>query len=159
MRWIQQVIIHLLRLIMQERLSEGGDGHVNKMHELFQNLLALAIEMKPEFFMCGTMLTILSSNWCISYYVRGEGRESINKRVCASKNNFRIYKSRKNQDDDNEASASKLIRWHWMVTEDTDYKDGKKMFTCFHCNENGHINEIIQITVEKSEITICTRPI
>jgi len=54
--------VHLLRLIMQERLSEGGDGHVNKMHELFQNLLALAIEMKPEFFMCGTMLTILSSN-------------------------------------------------------------------------------------------------
>ena len=44
--------VRLLRLIMQERLSEGcAEGHVNKMHELFLKLLTLDIEIKPEFFM------------------------------------------------------------------------------------------------------------
>jgi len=44
--------VHLLRLIMQERLSEGcAEGYVNKMHELFLKLLILDIEIKPEFFM------------------------------------------------------------------------------------------------------------
>lgn len=57
--------VHLLRLIMKEKLNEGDDAevHVNKMHELFQKLLALGTELKPEFFMCGTLLATLPSSY------------------------------------------------------------------------------------------------
>jgi len=50
------------------------------------------------------------------------------------------YKRKKNRDDDNKASAFKVNTMRsGDGTGDTDYKDGKKMFTCFHCNKNGHI--------------------
>lgn len=43
--------VHLLRLIMKERLEEGGDAeaHISRMTELFQKLMALGTELKPEF--------------------------------------------------------------------------------------------------------------
>jgi len=80
------------------RESESGDAevHVNKMHELFQKLLALGTEIKPEFFMYGTLLAILlpsSYDALVTTLLEGkdvrEGK-SINKRVYASKNNFKI---------------------------------------------------------------------
>ena len=50
------------------------------------------------------------------------------------------YKRRKNRDDDNKTSAFKVNTMKsGGGTGDTDYKDSKKMFTCFHCNKNGHI--------------------
>lgn len=57
--------VRVLRTIMKQRADESSDveAHVNYMNELFQKLLALGDELKPEFFMCATLLGSLPSSY------------------------------------------------------------------------------------------------
>lgn len=57
--------VFILRTIMRQRLEEGGDleVHVNKMNELFQRLLALGDEIKPDFFMSATLMGSLPDSY------------------------------------------------------------------------------------------------
>lgn len=50
---------------MRQRVDENSDmeAHVNRMNELFQQLLALGDELNPEFIMSATLLGSLPSSY------------------------------------------------------------------------------------------------
>lgn len=50
--------VSILRKLMTKRLEKNGDAkvHVNEVNELFQKLLALSEEFKPEFILSATLI-------------------------------------------------------------------------------------------------------
>lgn len=57
--------VFLMRSIMQQKASESDniEQHVSKMKDLFQRLLALGEEIKPDFFMAATLMGSLPDSY------------------------------------------------------------------------------------------------
>lgn len=57
--------VYILRQIMRLRLDEGGniEDHLRNLNELFQKLMALGQDIKPDFFKCATLLGSLPPSY------------------------------------------------------------------------------------------------
>lgn len=123
--------VRILRKIMKERLNEGDDAeaHVNRMNGLFQKLMAFGSDLKPEFFMCGTLLATLPSSYD-GLVTAMEAREE-DKLACAYERSKIIeeYKRRQERDETNSDAAALKVY---------DKREPYK-FHCFYCKEDGHI--------------------
>lgn len=124
--------VRLLRLIMKEHLEEGGDAeaHVNRMNELFQKLLALGTELKPEFFMCATLLATLPSSYDpLVTALEARNEIELTSPYVRSKI-IEEYKRRKERDSS--ASDTTALKVNSNLNR-------SKEFHCFFCKEEGHI--------------------
>lgn len=123
--------VHLLQMIMRERLEIGGDAeaHVNRIHELFQKLMSLGAELKPEFIMCGTMLASLDSSYdALVTALETKEEKDLTSSFVRSKI-IAEYRRRKDRDiGANESTALKIGQ-----------AKNSNTFVCYHCNETGHI--------------------
>lgn len=123
--------VYLFRTIMSQRLEEGGnvEAHVAKMNELYQKLLALSDEIKPEFFMSATLLGSLPSSYdsmILALEARNEDDITLN---LVSSKLIAEYKRRiERQQTENDSVALKV---NSSVRKDE--------IVCYFCKNKGHL--------------------
>lgn len=132
--------VHILRTIMSQRLDEGGnvETHVTKLNELFQKLLALSDEIKPEFFMSATLLGSLPpsyDNMILALEARSE--EDITLNLVSSKLIAEYKRRIERQQTENENVALKV-----------NSSIRKDEFTCYFCKNKGHLKKNCQKYVD-----------
>ena len=124
-------ISRILRLIMRQRADENTDmeAHVNRMHELFQQLLAFGEEIKPEVLLNATLLASLP----ISYDPMVTALDKNNKELSSSIVRSTIieeYRRRKEREVTNQIDSSALKITH--------FGGNRKLITCYFCKQKGH---------------------
>lgn len=123
--------VHLLQRIMRERLVLNGDAemHMNRLTELFQKLLSLGAELKPEFLMSATMLASLDSSYdSLVTALESKDEKDLTAAFVRTKV-IAEYKRRKERDQNADDAVALKI----------GPKKNVRPFHCYHCNETGHI--------------------
>lgn len=131
--------VHVLRSIMRQRLEEGGDveAHVNKMNELFQKLLALGDDIKPDFFMSATLLGSLPESYdglITALEARSEVEFTstlVRLKVIAE------FRRRKDRSLANDETAMKVSS-QWVNNKGKSGGTGGKSCLCYFCNDPNH---------------------
>lgn len=96
---------------MRQRLEEGGnmDAHVNKMTELFQKLLAMCEEIKPEFFMCATLLGSVPESYdALIQALEARSEEDLTSNLVSSKLIAEYKRRNERNQDEKDAIALKI---------------------------------------------------
>lgn len=114
---------------MRQRLEEDGNvvTHVGKMNELFQKLLALSDEIKPEFFMCATLLSSMPESY--DDLIQALEVRTEEKLTMSLINSKLIEYNRRNERNQDEKET--------MAMRDGTVKR-KDDFTCYFCKLSGH---------------------
>lgn len=126
--------VAILRKLMTKKLEENGDvvAHVNEMNELFQKLLALGEEFKPEFILSATLIGSLPESYSALATVLESRNEELTSSVVSSKL-IDEYERRKERKNGNETSAYKL--------SSTSSRNLKEEVVCFFCDKKGHYKQ------------------
>lgn len=122
--------VHILRMIMRQRLEEGGnvEAHANTMNELFQKLMALGGEIKPEFFMSATLMGSLPESYdSLITALEARSEEELTSNLVRQKIIAEYRRRTERGFTSKEAVVLKVLS-----------KSDKK---CFFCKEMGHIRK------------------
>lgn len=127
--------VHVLREIMRSHVDETGDveKHVSDMNELFQKLMSLGTEIKPEFFKCATLLGSLPKSYdsLITALDARKPEELTADLVMTSI--IAEYRRRKERGNGSREEALKI------TTGSRKFLRKKKEVVCYHCDHPGHI--------------------
>ena len=124
--------VRVLCTIMRQRADENSDMevHVNRMNELFQQLLALGDELNPEFIMSATLLGSLPSSYdSLITTLEARSEAELSSSFVRSKI-IEEYRRRKDREggDHGDSQVMKLT------------VDGtKKSMVCYFCKRKGHL--------------------
>lgn len=119
--------VSIFRSILRQRLEESADAeaNVNKMNELFQKLLALGAEIKPEFFMSVTILGSLPESYDgLVTVLKARSEQELTSSLVRSKVIAELRK-KKERCNGNEQIAMQI-----------EHKN--KDAPCYFCKEKGH---------------------
>lgn len=125
--------VHILRTIMHQKLEEGGnvETHVSKMNELFQKLLALCDEIKPEFFMCATLLGSLPESYDgLIQALEARSEEDLTVSLVSSKLIADYRRRMERNHDEKEPIALKV--GSLQIKDDV---------MCYFCKQSGHMKK------------------
>lgn len=125
--------VHILRMIMRQRLEEGGnvEAHVNTMNELFQKLMALGGEINPEFFMSATLMGSLPESYdALITALEARTEDKLTSNLVRQK----VIAEYRRRIDRRFTSKEELAL---KVLSKPDKSDKK----CFFCKEMGHIRK------------------
>lgn len=131
---------------MRQRADENSDmeAHVNRMNELFQQLLALGDELKPEFILSATLLGSLPSSYDgLITALEARSETELSSSFVRSKI-IEEYRRRKDRDNGGQGESHVLKFSNTGAT--------KKSTTCYFCKRNGHYrNECDEYAKWKAE--------
>jgi transposase InsO family protein len=129
--------VRLMKTIMRLRLEEGGDmeAHLGRINELFQQMVDLNIEMKPEDWKSATMLGSLPESYDTLITALESRKESELTSAVVQSKLIDEYKRRKDRNGivDGEASALKVTHKHKKAS---NHKKKEKL--CYRCGGPGH---------------------
>lgn len=126
--------VSILRKLMTKRLEEGGDVelHVNEMNELFQKLLALGEEFKPEFILSATLIGSLPESYNgLAVILESRNDELTSSLVCSKI--IDEYKRRKERKEEFKETALKI--------SSSFTKSNRNEMVCFFCEKKGHFKQ------------------
>ncbi len=126
--------VAILKKLMTKKLEENEDAvaHVNEMNELFQKLLALGDEFKPEFILSATLIGSLPESYSALAAILESRNEELTSSLVCSKI-IDEYERRKERNVIKENAAYKLS------SNSSRYsKDG---IVCFFCDKKGHYKQ------------------
>lgn len=121
--------VYILRTIMRLRLDEEGnvEDHVSKINELFQKLMALGDEIKPDFFKCATLLGSLPDSYDGLVTALEARSEELTSALVFSKV-IAEYKRRMERNKEPKQEAALRV----------ESFSGKSNKSCYFCKNVGH---------------------
>lgn len=117
---------------MNQRIDENGDieQYVSKLNELFQKLLALSNEIKPEFFMSATLLGSLPSSYDnLITALEARNEDDLTSAFVRSKI-IEEYRRRKERDGHNIDSTVLKVTYNQIQKS-----------SCKFCKKPGHVQK------------------
>lgn len=121
--------VHILRKIMSKKCNEGEniEAFVNNLNELFQQLMALGDEIKPEFFLSATLLAALPESYdSLITALESRTEAALTSSLVISKvlSEYKRRVDRNGADDDN-----KVLKMQHK---------NKGKSSCYFCKKPGH---------------------
>lgn len=124
--------VSILRKLMTKRLEEDGDVevHINQMNELFQKLLALGEEFKPEFILSATLIGSLPESYNnLAAILESRNEELTSSTVCS----MIIDEYRRRRDRKEGANNESILK--------ISSAPFKRELMCFFCDKKGHVKQ------------------
>lgn len=130
--------VRLMKTIMRLRLEEGGDmeAHLSRINELFQQMVDLNTDVKPEDWKSATMLGSLPESYDTLVTALESRKESELTAAVVQSKLIDEYKRRKDRGELNDGNGSALKVMHKSKNKLSQFK--KKDIVCYRCGNKGH---------------------